>query len=211
MNETKQIADFIQEHGITLHVISGPTGAVDKDGENEWPHVAWIVELRTASGATIKTPWKAGIGHYKPSADVVRQAERIASWMGSSIIRKKHDDKTESVFNVTDNHALAIMAIAKPLGTRYPRARHIQAEAAAMVAKLQRITPDAGDVLDSLRMDASTPEHCPTFRDFCADYGYDEDSRKAEQTYRACMESAARMQSWLGLRALADLIECEGL
>jgi hypothetical protein len=35
----------------------------------------------------------------------------------------------------------------------------------------------------------------PTFNDFCSEFGYDNDSRKAERTYKACLKHAAGLQS----------------
>lgn len=221
-DEPRQITDFIKEHGITLHVIEGPTAGVDEDDGRKWPHVAWTVELRTPNGASIRTPWKAGIGHYKPDKKVLRTAQRISSHeiLGRTIARKHGSRKLadgriaediERVHNVTDNHAIAICQLARAFGAAPLRMEQTQAEAAAMVAQLQRITPDVADVLDSLRMDAQAMECSPGFEDFCAEFGYDTDSRRAEQMHRAVMESAGRMQSWLGLRILADLLESEGL
>jgi len=43
--------------------------------------------------------------------------------------------------------------------------------------------PSAYDVLACL-----TKSEVGSFKDFCGDYGYDEDSRKAEKTYKAVLE-----------------------
>lgn len=55
--------------------------------------------------------------------------------------------------------------------------------------------PTLADVLCSLRSDASVPE---SFDDFCAEMGYDTDSRKAESTWKACRSIAIRMRKLLG-------------
>lgn len=47
------------------------------------------------------------------------------------------------------------------------------------------------DVLPCLSGDAATPE---TFQDFCAEYGYDEDSRKAYALWRRCDAFAKRLR-----------------
>ena len=58
----------------------------------------------------------------------------------------------------------------------------------------------------SLYMDAQTVAHGQTFADFCADYGYDEDSRKAEATFNACRDQWAALVRLGGdLDALSDL------
>ena len=63
--------------------------------------------------------------------------------------------------------------------------------------------PDMFDVLYSLCMDAQSYENARDFEDFCGEFGYSTDSIKADQTYRACGESAKRLRSVLG-RTLFD-------
>jgi hypothetical protein len=45
--------------------------------------------------------------------------------------------------------------------------------------------PTAADVLDCLASDAAGYENARSFEDWCGEYGYDTDSRKAERTFRA--------------------------
>jgi hypothetical protein len=56
--------------------------------------------------------------------------------------------------------------------------------------------PRADDVLDCLMVDALAGDQ--TFDDFCADFGYDSDSRKAEKIWRACQLVAKNMKRLLG-------------
>jgi hypothetical protein len=56
--------------------------------------------------------------------------------------------------------------------------------------------PTAADVLACLASDARSAEG--SFEDFCSDLGYDVDSRKAEQTYKACAKMAMRLPKFLG-------------
>jgi hypothetical protein len=58
------------------------------------------------------------------------------------------------------------------------------------------IEPTAADVLACLASDARGGEN--TFEGFCADFGYDVDSRKAEATYKACAKMAKRLPVFLG-------------
>lgn len=58
--------------------------------------------------------------------------------------------------------------------------------------------PTAADVLECLALDASSYENARSFEDWCAEYGYDTDSRKAERTYRAVKRGAERLERWLG-------------
>jgi|SRR5436190_14540955 hypothetical protein len=56
--------------------------------------------------------------------------------------------------------------------------------------------PTVEDVLDCLASDASGC--ASTFEDWCADLGYDSDSRKAEQTYRLIREQSEKLAALLG-------------
>ena len=55
--------------------------------------------------------------------------------------------------------------------------------------------PKVADVLDCLCSDATCPD---TFEDFCSEYGYDTDSRRAERTFKACLKSRDELREFLG-------------
>jgi hypothetical protein len=57
--------------------------------------------------------------------------------------------------------------------------------------------PDAPDVLSCLCSDATSADRV-TFEDWCSDFGYDTDSRKAEKTYLACVDTNAKLHRFLG-------------
>lgn len=57
--------------------------------------------------------------------------------------------------------------------------------------------PTLAAVLACLMSDASAGEG-GSFEDFCGEFGYDTDSRRAEQTYNACRDTAAAMRRMLG-------------
>lgn len=64
--------------------------------------------------------------------------------------------------------------------------------------------PALRDVLYALVSDASVLDY-PSFEEWASEFGYDTDSRKAEQTYRACMEIALQLRAMLGDKALTEL------
>lgn len=50
--------------------------------------------------------------------------------------------------------------------------------------------------------------HCPeTFEEFCGEYGYDSDSRKAERTFRACLAFAKKLNDFFSAREIERLAE----
>jgi hypothetical protein len=58
--------------------------------------------------------------------------------------------------------------------------------------------PKLADVLDCLSSDASGLESSRGFEDWCSDYGYDTDSRKAEKIYKSVEHQAKRLKNFLG-------------
>ena len=62
------------------------------------------------------------------------------------------------------------------------------------------------DVLACVNGDAYCPE---TFKDFCAEYGYDEDSIKALQTFRRCSAFAKRLRVFFTEAELTQLQEIQ--
>ena len=57
--------------------------------------------------------------------------------------------------------------------------------------------PTQADVLTSLILDSSGVWG-ENFGDWCANYGYDDDSRKAERIYKQCQRDATRLERLLG-------------
>jgi hypothetical protein len=58
--------------------------------------------------------------------------------------------------------------------------------------------PTAADVLSCLCSDAMGVENAGSFEDWCAEYGFATDSRKAEATFKACERNAAKVRQLLG-------------
>lgn len=72
--------------------------------------------------------------------------------------------------------------------------------------------PKAEDVLNALSLDASGIENARSFDDWCAEYGYDTDSRKAERIFKVCEKQAERLRVFLGADLYQELLwNTEGL
>lgn len=67
--------------------------------------------------------------------------------------------------------------------------------------------PTTEDVLSCVASDATDE----TFDDWCSDFGYDTDSRRALATYEGCREQTEQAKSLLGATLYAKLMECEQL
>lgn len=47
--------------------------------------------------------------------------------------------------------------------------------------------------------------HCPeTFEEFCSEFGYDADSRKAEKTFKACQKQSAKLKKIFDTQEMVD-------
>jgi hypothetical protein len=66
--------------------------------------------------------------------------------------------------------------------------------------------PELAGVLDCLASDASGVENARTFEEWCAEYGYDADSRAAERTYNAVAQQTEALRSLLGADGLRVLM-----
>lgn len=68
--------------------------------------------------------------------------------------------------------------------------------------------PKVADVLHSLTMDASAANE--NFHDWCANYGYSDDSIKAMNIYKACLETAQALRKHFSpdiLRQVRELLQ----
>lgn len=75
---------------------------------------------------------------------------------------------------------------------------HVTRKPFAGVDYYRPTPPKAADVLSNLISDAECSDQ--SFADFCAELGYDEDSRRALETYLACQNAGREVRRLLGAR-----------
>jgi len=68
------------------------------------------------------------------------------------------------------------------------------------------VKPEVQQLIDCLASDASAYDCARNFEDFCADFGYDEDSRKAESIYKGCGDTAKELKFFLGSELYEKLL-----
>jgi hypothetical protein len=73
-----------------------------------------------------------------------------------------------------------------------------------------RDRPTAADVLDSLASDANVDNY-DSFEEWASDLGYGEDSRSAEQIYKACLKQTAALREFLQDELFQSLFEAQRL
>lgn len=83
------------------------------------------------------------------------------------------------------------------LGRRQPTGQYHQMTVYFSQGPAIEREPSAEDVLDCLASDYSGFDNARSFEDWCGEYGYDTDSRKAEATYRAVQQQAEKLERFL--------------
>lgn len=66
--------------------------------------------------------------------------------------------------------------------------------------------PVIKDLFQSLSMDSAGVENNPTFEEWAREYGFDEDSRKAEKSYNTTRKIAESLKKFLGDELYQDLV-----
>ena len=157
--------------------ISEPIGLVgDLDGEHPWPHVAFTVTIGNE-----QFPYKMGIGCVKwPQPESVPTFKRPTLPSG---------DRFETVVRLTLKHA----EVRKEYKKQFVKD---QAFLAAWFAKAQKVAPSPSEVLACYCREGLDADQ--SFENWCADFGYDSDSRKALDTYNACTENGKKARRVLG-------------
>lgn len=152
----KRLADM----GFALRIVDGPKGIVTDD---KWQCIRYLVELTYKDKEVITTDYSLGIGHVN-----LKQA--------------RPDSLT---WNVTEQERSMLYAWQHNPHAQFKN-KELQASVAAKLAKYQKVAPQLDDVIYSLVRDGDAFFNAQTFEQWADEFGYDADSRKAEQTYKAC-------------------------
>lgn len=175
-----EIEALATEIGLTMEC-STASGEVDKQND-DWPCIAYTVTLKRNGRTIWAGPYRLGVGH--------------VNW------KKRPQQYGPNALTATEEHAFNTMRD-KP-GAKL-KDKQLWADVSAKLARDQKVSPTLPMVLHSLSLDSSAMD--ATFEDWAMDYGYDTDSRKAEATYRACLDSAIKLRAGLGDANLSKLRE----
>lgn len=139
------------------------------------PSLNWLVTLKRNDRAFLTTDYMAGSGHCPAYK---------AKWHPT-----KKWEKNKAIAWECENGLPANVTSYGHVGR-------------AMGAK--PILPALCDVLYSLSLDSSVLD-AGGFEGWASEYGYDTDSRKAEETYKACLNIALKMRAAIGGAGLEQL------
>lgn len=144
----------------------------------DWPALTYRVRLDKAGKAIWEGEYHLGIGHAKqPKSIPLGLPERFCS-----------------VFYCYKRNPGALL-----------KDKQLAADYAEWMARHQKVAPDLAGVLHSLIMDGSAFFDAVSFEDWCREYGYDADSRKAHAIWQACGETGRTLTRALGSEEIAYL------
>ena len=184
MNEKLQ--PFIDSLGIDYTAVFVPQSASRNAGQSN-PTLNWRVTVKRVRPGylpdspiveIISTDYMQGIGHL-PEA---RYPKGSAYWLRS--LRTEREKQAAETGKAAE---------------RYFEAMGGWTNAKSIPAPLLR------DVLHSLLLDGAAAD--TTFHDWCSEYGYDDDSRKALSTYDACRDTGHQLQRTFTAAERATLSE----
>ena len=186
MNTTTQSpSEIVSKLGLSLES-SSPLGGVDED----WPRIAYQCRLVRNGREVWYGPYKLGIGHVK-LVDPYKLGHASAWSM-----------------HLSEEEKNILSAMAKRPGVQFKdKAVKIQARACAKLAIAQKVTPKLADVLHSLLLDGSAHFDSQTFEDWCADFGYSDNSIKARDTFETCERIGKAIARAFSRDELAELRE----
>lgn len=154
-----ELFDVCKSLNLTLEC-GEPTGHV----VDNWPSIRYECTLLRNGKEVWSGPYSLGVGHVNPN--------NINLWKTALTIDEEH---------------LLYTWQKKPHANFKDKQLH--AQVAAKVAKLQKVQPKLSDVVCSLMLDGYSYFNALDFDEWCDEYGYDTDSRKALDIFEACQET----------------------
>lgn len=144
-----------------------------KTDANGWKHFAWLVTL---NGVDIE--YKTGLGHSKSPYTL-----DAARCIKSSIFGKPKPVPGYLLTSISKDQARDFLGVFNMSKVQWnaERLNYIHVK-----------VPRVKDILWSLYIDASGAQE--SFDDWCSNYGYDTDSRRALDIYLACQESGHKLR-----------------
>lgn len=178
---TSSLATVCNSLGLSIQSTSG-LFQVDDEG---WEHIAFQSQISRNGKQIWNGPFKLGIGHVKlPKREV-------------GIF---HNFTAEEV-------SLHDTLVARPNATVKPEYVSIKASLYQKMASKQKLTPQLDGVIHSLVSDGAAFFDAESFEDWCSNFGYDTDSRKAFETYNECVEAGRKLRQAFKAEEIEQLRE----
>jgi hypothetical protein len=154
------------------------------------PSLNWRVTLAKGR-AVVSTDYMQGIGHVPGYIHYISPKDPVEKRRAQHRQNEAANEGTYPHIRSTDT---------KRFGMSYTGRGWVAADARKLPAPLLR------DILYSLVLDSDVDNYAG-FEDWASNFRYEEDSRKAERIYRACCDTARKLQALLGRATIEELRE----
>ncbi len=172
-------ASLLSRMGVTMQASSGLAQTKD-----EWERIGFQCALSRNGKPFWNGPYSVGLGHVKmPSSS--------GMFLGLT-------GEESNLFETLK---------CKPNAKVKPEYMTVKLSLYSKLAARQKLTPSLTDVMHSLLMDGEASFNGESFEGWCSNYGYDTDSRKAETTWRACMETGHAIRRAFSADEVSELQE----
>mgnify|MGYP003660750055 CR=1 FL=1 len=161
--ETSKLADVCKDLGITIESTQGSSTTQGDD----WNCIKFQVEIKRGGKSVWSGPYYMGLA-------CVKLPKREPSLM----INLTRDER---------NHLYQLQA--KPNAKCLPEYMSIHNGLFTKLAQSQRVKPDLDTVVNSLLSDGATHFDSESFDDWCSNFGFSNDSIKAEKMWRSCIDT----------------------
>lgn len=158
MDYKKQGEDFLTATGTTLEVIE-TVPQIKPHWDDSDKHISYSVTLKNERGSYTFNFWGS-----------IYDFEMV---LRAKLVEERHDTQSPQYFSVKE----FLKQKGQPIGMTGIDARRLSEKTR------EAVKPNAYDVLASMYL-----LYSDTFEDFCAEYGYDTDSIKAERTYKEVLQ-----------------------
>lgn len=170
--------------GLTVESAFVPLSQ-SRNKTEKYPTLNWKVTVKRNGRDVLTTDYSAGSAHCPAyNASVKAMGERNSLMRDAAIRFECEHGKAAAAYDSTNSSAGYVVR--------------------ELVLRGKALEPDALDVLASLAMDSDVID-AGGFEEWAGNFGYDVDSRRAEATYRACLETALKLRAALGDDGLAAL------
>ena len=181
----QQAKEFAEKNNLTIRITPYPA-----DMQTAPP---WVSDGNSGS-----RQFPHGI-RYRITISHVGKPGRLAFDFWDSIANREKLEKAEIMLNQAD-HERREATLTKAKGNDIPRGGY------AAVQAMKEARPSAYDVLACISSDSYCSD---TFSEWCADFGYDTDSRKSLATFKRCRRLAKKINSFFNADELAALWEIQ--
>lgn len=172
------LLELCKNLGLSMESSEGRAKCTD-----EWDHIEFNVEIKRGNNVLFSGPYRLGVGHVKiPKGDCI--------WMYKLV-----SDETSLFYQMQRKGSVKVK----------PEYKHIHLSILTKLATHQKLKPKIEDVMYSLLSEGSVFFDGQTLDEFCSDFGFSTDSIKANNLWKACLDTGMNLRKFLNPSEIEDL------